>query len=181
MNLDLSVAPEIAQLVSREPSAAGPPPVGGGSRHADGGHASAGLVPTVGRLARQLRLITAAPERWWALVQFDPRRPVRVSIPADRFCEVWLLIIPPSAGGRWAGGDAECGCEVVTVVAGEVTEQAINARGAATTPLLPGKVRVHGRGQFHQVTNHSVSYAVSVHARGRAVPQAEHGGPLRFR
>lgn len=180
MNLDLSVAPEIAQLVSREPSAASPPSARGGSRLADGGHTSPGLAPTVGLLARQLRLITAAPERWWALVGFDPLRPVRVSIPADRSCEVWLMIIPPAAGGRWAGDDAECGCEVVTVVAGEVTEQAINACGAATTPLLPGKVRVHGRGQLHQVTNRSVSYAVSVHARGRPVPQAEHGGPLRF-
>jgi hypothetical protein len=170
VNLDLSVAPEIAQLVSPEPSAASLPAARGGPRLAGAGHASAGPAPTVGRLARQLRLITAAPERWWALVRFDPRRPVRVSIPADRFCEVWLMIIPPQAGGRRAGGDAECGCEVVTVVAGEVTEQAINACGAATTPLLPGKVRVHGRGQLHQVANRSGSYAVSVHARGRAVP-----------
>jgi hypothetical protein len=181
VNLDLSVAPEIAQLVSREPRAAGLPPAPGGSRLAGGGHTGAGPAPTVGRLAQQLRLITAAPERWWALVRFDQRRPVRVRIPADRFCEVWLMIIPPAAGGRWAGDDAECGCEVVTVVAGEVTEQAINARGVATTPLLPGKVRVHGRGQLHQVTNRSGSYAVSVHARGRAVPAAEHGGPLCVR
>jgi hypothetical protein len=170
VNLDLSAAPEIAQLVSWEPSAASPPPARGGSCLAGGGHASAGLAPTVGRLARQLHLITAAPERWSALVRFDPLRPVRVSIPADRSCELWLMIIPPPVRGRCVGDEAECGCEVVTVVAGEVTEQAINACGAATTSLLPGKVRVHGRGQLHQVTNRSVSYAVSVHARGRAVP-----------
>lgn len=167
MNLDLSVAPEIAQLVSQGPRAASLPSARGGSRLAAGGHAGAGPAPTVGRLARQLRLITAAPEQWWAHVRFDPRRPVRVSIPADRSCEVWLMIIPPSVRGWWAGDDAECGCEVVTVVAGEVTEQAINAGGVATTPLLPGRVRVHGRGQLHQVTNRGGSYAVSVHARGR--------------
>jgi hypothetical protein len=170
VNLDLSAAPEIAQLVSRGPLAASLPPVRGGSRLAGGGHDGAGPAPTVGWLARQLRLITAAPERWWALVRFDPHRPVRVSIPADRSCEAWLMIIPPLAGGRWAGDDAECGCEVVTVVAGEVTEQTVNARDAAVTPLLPGKVRVHGRRQLHRVTNRAGSYAVSLHARGRAVP-----------
>ena len=91
---------------------------------------------------------------------------MRVAIPADGPGEAWLLIIPPHSG--WTGDDGECGCEVVTVVAGEVTEQAINDCGVATRPLLPGKTRVHGSGQLHQVINRSDGYAVSVHARARA-------------
>jgi hypothetical protein len=168
VNLDLSVAPEIAQLIGP----AGPPGPG----------LPAGPTATIGELARQLRLITAAPERWWGLVRFDPERPVRAGIPLDGPAEAWLMIIPPSAqavskdrggdrgrdrgrDGGWAAGD--CGCEVVTVVAGEVTEQAIGGGGVATTPLLPGKMRVHGTGQLHQVINRSAGYTVSVHARQR--------------
>ncbi len=152
MNLDVSVAPEIAQLIGPGPGLAGP-------------------TATVGELARQLRLITAAPERWWGRVRFDPERPVRVSIPLDGPldgpAEAWLMIIPPAVPGGWADGGGDCGCEVVTVVAGEVTEQAIGDGGVATTPLPPGKVRVHGSGQLHQVINRSASYTVSVHARAK--------------
>ena len=56
---------------------------------------------------------------------------------------------------------------MVTVVAGEVTEQAIGDGGVATRPLLPGKMRVHGSGQPHRVVNRSAGYTVSVHARAR--------------
>lgn len=154
MNLDISVAPEIAQLID-----SGRP--GPGRPHDQ-------PATTVGELARQLRLITAAPERWRGLVRFDPERPVRVSIPVGGPAEAWLMIIPP------LGYDAsDCGCEVVTVVAGEVTEQVIGDGGVATAPLLPGKVRVHGSGQLHQVINRSAGYTVSVHARAR--PAAPHG------
>ena len=156
MNLDVSVAPEIAQLIGPGPARPARPAV------------AATATATVGELARQLRLITAAPERWWGRVRFDPERPVRVSIPMDGPAEAWLMIIPPAAPGGWADGGGDCGCEVVTVVAGEVTEQAIGDAGVATTPLLPGKVRVHGSGQLHQVVNRSAGYTVSVHARARA-------------
>jgi hypothetical protein len=160
VNLDLSVAPEIAQLIATGP----------------GRGLDAGPAATIGELARQLRLITAAPERWWGLVRFDPERPVRAGIPLDGPAEAWLMIIPPSAqavskdrgedrGEGWSEGD--CGCAVVTVVAGEVTEQAIGGGGVATTPLLPGRVRVHGSGQLHRVINRSAGYTVSLHARQR--------------
>ncbi len=176
MNLDVSVAPEIAQLIAPGPRAVDEPPAPGAAVPADAdAHETAGdgARATVGRLARELRLITAAPERWWGLVRFDPEHTVRVGIPAGPSCEAWLLIIPPAPPGGapsdWtghgAGHGAECGCEVVTVVAGEVIEQAIGDRGLATTPLLPGKVRVHGRGQVHHVMNRSNGYAVSLHAR----------------
>jgi hypothetical protein len=173
VNLDVSVAPEIAQLME-----SGRP----GPGHSRGQPAPAiSAPPTVGELARQLRLSTAAPERWWGLVRFDPERPVRVSIPVEGPAEVWLMIIPPPADGGpapggWPGdGSADggdCGCELVAVVAGEVTEHVIGDGGVATAPLLPGKMRVHGSGQLHQVINRSAGYTVSVHARGRAtVPQ----------
>ncbi len=176
MNLDVSVAPEIAQLMD-----SGRP--GPGRSHEQRAPAVS-ATPTVGELARQLRLITAGPERWWGLVRFDPERPVRVSIPVEGPAEVWLMIIPPLAYGRpaqggWpvddsADGGCGCGCEVVTVVAGEVTEQVTGDGGVATAPLLPGKMRVHGSGQLHQVINRSAGYTVSVHARARAT--APQGG-----
>ncbi len=166
MNLDVSVAPEIARLM--DSGRRGP----GRSHERPAPAVSA--TPTVGELARQLRLITAAPERWWGLVRFDPERPVRVSIEGP--AEVWLMIIPPPAyGGPAQGGwpvddsadGGDCGCEVVAVVAGEVTEQVIGDGGVATAPMLPGKMRVHGSGQLHQVINRSAGYTVSVHARAQ--------------
>jgi hypothetical protein len=164
VNLDVSVAPEIAQLIGPGPARFPDGPAGGPATAA--GQAS-GAVPTVGELARQLRLITAAPQRWSGLVRFDPERPVRVSIPADGPAEAWLMIIPPSAQGGWTDNAGDCGCEVVTVIAGEVTEQAIGECGVATTPLPPGRMRVHGSGQLHRVINRSAGYTVSVHARAR--------------
>ena len=94
------------------------------------------------------------------------------------------MIIPPSAQGGWADDGGDCGCEVVTVIAGEVTEQAIGDCGVATTPLLPGRMRVHGSGQLHRVINRSAGYTVSVHARARPGPIAGaimHGAGQRGR
>jgi hypothetical protein len=177
VNLDVSVAPEIAQVISPLPGGPGAATTAAGAgaaTHPGGGHDGAASLPaTVGRLAQELRAVTAAPERWWSLVRFDPERPVQVSIPAGPSCEAWLMIIPPSQPGGWTGegggiGHGDCGCEVVTVIAGELTEQAIGTSGLATTPLLPGKIRVHGRGRLHRVLNRSNGYAVSVHARAKA-------------
>ena len=196
MNLDVSVAPEIAQLIEprRAPYGTPPPP---GPGQADPGQAAAGWPgdgsdpaspqpPTAGRLAAQLRLITASPDRWWGLVRFDPARPVRVAIPAEPWSEAWLMIIPPSPrdgrpghaarsasdAGGWAGHGAECGCEVAAVVAGEVTEvpRVSGVPGnaeVAMPPLLPGRVRVHAPGHSHRVVNLGRTYAVTMHARGR--------------
>jgi hypothetical protein len=163
VNLDVSVAPEIAQLI--EPGPDGHPSAPAPGLPGDGADRGGAVVPTVGRLARQLRLITAAPERWWGLVRFDPGRPVRVSIAAGPWYETWLMIIPPSGPGAWAGAGAECGCHVVTVVAGQVTEQAAGADGPAAAPLRSGRVRVHAPGQPHRLVNLSGGYAVTMHAR----------------
>jgi hypothetical protein len=164
VNLDVSVAPEIAQLIEPRRAPYGPP-------------------PTVGRLAAQLRLITASPERWWGLVRFDPDQPVRVTIPTGPWSEAWLMITPPSERDRRAGdgagwaGDAGCACEVVAVVAGEVTEvtEAAKVRGVrgvggnneVAARLLPGRVRVHAPGHSHRVVNLGRTYAVTIHAHVR--------------
>jgi len=178
VNLDVSVAPELAQLIS-PPAAAvtvtAPPAAPAGAPGRQGAPTT-----TIGRLAQELRLITAAPERWWGLVRFDPEHPVRIEIPTGPAgavapsCEVWLMIIPPSPCAARAAGpaptadgaDGECRCEIVTVVAGELAEQVIGADGLATTPLPPGRIRVHGRGRLHRVMNRSSGYTVSLHARG---------------
>jgi hypothetical protein len=179
VNLDVSVAPEIAQLIEPRPRAHGSaltpgapgtpagPHRAGAARPTDGTDPGDAAVPTVGRLARELRLITAAPGRWWGLVQFDPARPVRIAIPSAPWYEAWLVIIPPSEPGRRPGDGAECGGQVVTVVAGEVAEQPRAAHSPTATSLLPGRVRVHGSGPPHQVVNLGCAYAVTMHARAR--------------
>jgi len=141
VNPDVSVAPEIAQLM--EPLrllAPGP---------------AAGIPLTAGDLARQLKLVTGAPDRWWHLVQFDPARPVVVDIPADGPYRAWLTILPPAATDP---GDHRS--DVVTVVAGELTETGLN-------PLTPGRIRVHGGGQPRPAANTSDGYTVSVHLCAR--------------
>ena len=85
----MSVAPEIARLaetvllVSPRPAAQPGQPGVPGAR------------PTLGTLARRLRMIAATPERWWGLVRFDPDRPVNIAIEVDPGCHAWLMVLPP--------------------------------------------------------------------------------------
>ena len=143
MNPDVSVAPEIAQLMA---------PLGLLNPNP---HPAALTRLSVGDLARQLKLITGAPERWWHLVRFDPGQPVVVDIPVDGPYRAWLTILPPATATT---GSAERPCDVLTVVAGELTE-------AGATPLTPGKVRVHGAPGPRRAVNTSDGYTVSVHLR----------------
>ncbi len=136
MNPDVSVAPEIAQLMAPLGLLAPNP--------------AAVTRLSVGDLARRLRLITGAPERWWHLVRFDPGQPVVVDIPVDGPYRAWLTILPPAATGTSERSD------VITVVAGELTEP-------GTSPLTPGRVRVHGASQPPRVVNTSDGYTVSIH------------------
>ena len=159
MNPDVSVAPEIAQLMA---------PLGLLNPNP---HPAAVTRLSVGDLARQLKLITGAPERWWHLVRFDPGQPVVVDIPVDGPYRAWLTILPPAATASATATDSatETGerSDVITVVAGELTEP-------GTSPLTPGRVRVHGAGQPHRASqprravNTSDGYTVSVHLRGHA-------------
>ncbi len=142
MNPDVSVAPEIAQLM--EPLGLLNP------------NPAAVTRLSVGDLARQLKLITGAPERWWHLVRFDPGQPVVVDIPVDGPYRAWLTILPPAATGSATGTGERS--DVITVVAGELTEP-------GTSPLTPGRVRVHGASQPRRAVNTGDGYTVSVHLR----------------
>jgi hypothetical protein len=148
VNPDVSVAPEIAQLMEPSRPAASP----GTSP------ATSPAGTTIGDLARELRNITGSPDRWWSLVRFDAGQPVRVTVPtAGGACGAWLSILPPGAGDT-----EECHCDVVTVVAGELTEP------PSAKPLVPGQVRVHGAPGGHRAVNTSDGYTVSLHLRGRS-------------
>jgi hypothetical protein len=147
VNPDVSVAPEIAQLMA---------PLGLLNPNPN---PAAVTRLSVGDLARQLKLITGAPERWWHLVRFDPGQPVVVDIPVDGPYRAWLTILPPAATTATATATATGErSDVITVVAGELTEP-------GTSPLTPGRIRVHGASQPRRAVNTSDGYTVSVHLR----------------
>lgn len=157
MNLDISAAPELAQL-AHVPASAQP----------FGMNRGISLPVTVGRLAGLVRAAAADPAQWWHLARFDPRRRVHVRLPAEPGCELWLVTTPPGYSGEQHNDRP--GCEALTVVAGELSERAITAAGVADLPLRPNRVRVHGRGHLHDTVNPGSSYAVSLcaHAAGAA-------------
>ena len=140
---DVSMAPEIARLMEPTPA-----------EHAALAPASAPAAMSTGDLARELKRLTASPDRWWSLVHFDAEHPVHAGIPTVGAHEAWLSILPPSA----ASHDES---DVLTVLAGELTEP------ASLRPLLPGQVRVHGAPGPRRAVNTSDGYTVSVHLRAR--------------
>jgi hypothetical protein len=136
VNADLSVAPEIAQLAAPFIPA----------KHV-------AVAPrTDGRIAGDLADLAAAPQRWWDLVRFDERGPVRIPLPDGP--GAWLLVLPP-------GATADCDCKQATALAGE----AVEARGGAAParPLRPGRVRVHGTQAPHHVRAVGPGYSVTLH------------------
>jgi hypothetical protein len=138
---DMSAAPEIAilagtsLLIPAQPTRAATP----------------GTRPTLGTLARHLRILAASPERWWGRVRFDPDRSVRIEIEDQPEYGAWLVVLPPGDTGQ------DCDCDVATVIAGEATE---GAPGGAV--LRPGSTRVHG--QRHRLRGHGAGYSISLHA-----------------
>jgi len=153
VNPDVSVAPEIAQLMER-PRPAGHPPV------TSPGQPGQPARPTIGDLTRELKAITGTPDLWWSLVRFDAEHAVRVPIATVGAHQAWLSILPPAAIDH---GESD----VVTVVAGELTER---SAGTALKPLLPGQIRVHGAPGPRQAVNTSDGYTVSVHLRAHPDP-----------
>jgi hypothetical protein len=145
LTADISVAPEIAilaeasLLIPAQSARAGAP----------------GAGPTLGTLARHLRLLAAAPERWWGLVRFDPDRSVRIEVEDRQDYHAWLVVLPP---GQQSDGQ-DCDCDVATVIAGEATEG-----GPGSAVLRPGPTRVHG--QRHRLRGHGAGYSISLHVRG---------------
>ncbi len=156
----MSVAPEIAilagasLLIPAQPAPAAAP----------------AARPTLGTLARHLRLLAAAPERWWGLVRFDPDRPVRIQVENRPGYCAWLVVLPPAHAGQQSAGQ-DCDCDVATVIAGEATD----GGPGSNTVLRPGSTRVHG--QRHRLRGHGAGYSISLHAR--AVPATS--GTASFR
>jgi hypothetical protein len=154
VNADLSVAPEIAQLADPiaavQPAAAGP--------------------RTDGRIAGDLADLAATPERWWDLVRFDERGPVRIPVPDAP--GTWLLVLPP-------GTTADCDCRQATALAGEAIEMTSPGPAAAPAelspgmprrPLRPGHVRVHGTPAPHRVRTVGRGYSVTLHVGSQLNP-----------
>ena len=166
MNLDLSTAPEIAQLA------------GEGAPHEPFGYTRGSNRLTAGSLAALVRETAADPARWWSRVRFDPERPVRTRLAAAPGWELWLVTTPPghrsgrhglsNAGARAPAGGPQRpkapACEVVTVLAGELAEYTITGQGRQMRPLLPNRVRVRGHGYRRETVNPGGCYAVSLHA-----------------
>jgi hypothetical protein len=141
LTADMSVAPEIAILAGASLLIPAPPTRAG----------TPGTRPTLGTLARHLRILAASPERWWGRVRFDPDRSVRIEIEDQPEYGAWLVVLPPGDTGQ------DCDCDVATVIAGEATE---GAPGGAV--LRPGSTRVHG--QRHRLRGHGAGYSISLHA-----------------
>ena len=150
MSVDMSVAPEIARLagtvllVPAQPTVP-PAPTPDLTEQA-------GTQPTLGTLARRLRSIAAAPERWWGLVRFEPDHSVAIIVEECAAYRAWLMVLPPGDAGQ------ACDCDAATMIAGEATE------GTPPSAVLrPGPVRVHGG--RHELRGRGTGYSISLHAR----------------
>ena len=71
-------------------------------------------------------------------------------------CELWLTAWPP-------GHHADPRADVLTVLAGELTERRINERGAAERTLRANRVQVYGGGNPRELVNLGPGYAISLH------------------
>jgi hypothetical protein len=147
---DMSVAPEIARLAKTVLLVPAPPAVP--SAPIRDLAAQTAAQPTLGTLARQLRSIAAAPERWWSLVRFEPGRSVHIMVEECAAYRAWLVVLPPGDAGQ------ACDCDVATMIAGEATEGT-----AASAVLRPGAVRVHG--ERHALRGQGTGYSISLHVR----------------
>ena len=147
MNADLSVAPEIAQLAGPFLPA----------------RRDVATPRNDGRIAGELADLAATPQRWWDLVRFDERGPVRIPLPDAP--GTWLLVLPP-------GATTDCLCRQTTALAGEAVEfpgtvtfdgsVAWAETAAAGRPLRPGRVRVHGTQVPHRVHAAGPGYSVTL-------------------
>ncbi len=157
VDVDMSVAPEIALLAQRAPAQPG----GDGHVADQPPSERAATRPTIGALAGELKLIAGHPERWWETVRFSPGRSEKIDL---EFPGSWVVVLAPDDPGIY------CDCELMTVVAGAVTEESVADGGAVTSVLRPGPLRVHGQGQVHQIRA-SGGFAVSLHIRGGPADQ----------
>ena len=154
----MSVAPEIARLAETVVLVSAQPAVPSSPTHDRAEQATA--QPTLGTLARQLRSIAAAPERWWGLVRFEPDRPVAITVEEGPAYRAWLMVLPPGDAGQ------ACDCDAATMIAGEATEGM-----PASATLRPGPVRVHG--ERHGLRGRGTGYSISLHARAHRKSRKE--------
>lgn len=110
---------------------------------------------TVGRLAGLVRALSARPRDWWPLARFDG---VPVRVPGAH--PLWLT--------AWAPGQhAAPVADVIAMLAGELSERTISGQGASERTLRPGRVRVYGGADHHELVNPGPAYALSLHASAR--------------
>ncbi len=165
MNVDMSVAPEIARLAGPIPHRAG----------------TAATRPTIGTLAGELSVLADHPERWWGLVRFNQCRSEKIDLdlvggfrgvpPEKHGPGFWIAVLSPGDAG------IDCDCDLMTVVAGDVLEESVADGGGVATKLRPGRLRVHGQGQVHQIRASGDGFAVSLHVRGAVAGRC--GDPSR--
>lgn len=110
---------------------------------------------TVGRLAGALRALSARPGDWWPLARFDG---VPVRLPGEH--ALWLTAWAPGRRGAPVA-------DVLTVLAGELTERTLTGRGVAERTLRANRVRVYGGADPHELVNPGPGYALSLHATVR--------------
>ncbi len=160
----MSVAPEIAILAGANPLI----PARTARAETPGARAETpGTRPTLGTLARHLRLLAASPERWWGLVRFDPDHSALIQLEDRPEYRAWLVVLPPAHAGQQCAGQQsagqDCDCDVATVIAGEATEAGPGSGDLGSAVLRPGSMRVHG--QRHRLRGHGAGYSISLHAR----------------
>jgi hypothetical protein len=144
VNLDLSAAPEIALLAV--PAQTHPP--------------VAPAPPTLGGLARELRLLASRPERWWGAVRYHSDSSVHIDLEVSGI-SAWVGVLVPGDPGLY------CSCELMMLVAGDAMEESVADGGSATTALQAGRVRVHGQGLVHQIRAASTGFAVTLHVSAK--------------
>ncbi|REE98214.1 cysteine dioxygenase [Thermomonospora umbrina] len=118
--------------------------------------------PTVGQVAARIHALAGRPEGWWHLVRLDPAAPDRVLLDAGDGVEAWLTTWPP---GHRTDVHDHGGTRVSTVLAGELIEVVIAPDGVTERPLRANRIRVHGGGRTHELTNPGPAYAVTLHAQ----------------
>ncbi|MFB4313502.1 cysteine dioxygenase [Actinomadura sp. 21ATH] len=116
--------------------------------------------PTVGQLAERIHALSARPGEWWHRARFE-EGPVRVPLDEVDGVRLWLTTWPP---GHRTDVHVHTGTEVSTVIAGELAEVKITGAGVTERPLRTNRVRVHGGGRTHELTNPGPAYAITLHA-----------------
>jgi len=140
------------------------------------GRAVALRPPTVGQLAARVHALSASPGDWWHLARFERDEPVRVPLAEADGVRLWLVTWPPGYRTGVHDHDDVCLCEgpssgvralgrtrVNTLIAGELTEVRITPHGVTERSLRTNRVRVHGGGRTHELTNPGPAYAITLH------------------